>query len=67
LIKSFEELYGTAIKFKYQPRRDGDLAAFWANSSKAYKKMGWKPERNIQKICEDTLRWHKNNPIGYDN
>ena len=65
LIKSFEETSGVTIKFKYSPRRDGDLAAFWANSSKASEKMSWKPERNIKKICEDTWRWHKLNPTGY--
>ncbi|MDC0489188.1 UDP-glucose 4-epimerase GalE [Amylibacter sp.] len=65
LIKSFEDVYGRAIKFKYQPRRDGDLAAFWANSSKGVEKLSWQPERNIKKICEDTWRWHKYNPIGY--
>ena len=65
LIKSFEETSGVTIKFKYSPRRDGDLAAFWANSSKSSEKMSWKPERNIKKICEDTWRWHKLNPTGY--
>ena len=65
LIKSFEETSGVTIKFKYSPRRDGDLAAFWANSSKSYEKMSWKPKRNIKKICEDTWRWHKLNPTGY--
>ena len=65
LIKSFEDVYGRAIKFKYQPRRDGDLAAFWANSSKVFEKLSWQPERNTMKICEDTLRWYKYNPIGY--
>ena len=65
LIKSFEETCGVPIKFRYSPRRDGDLAAFWANSSKASEKMSWKPERNIKKICEDTWRWHKLNPTGY--
>ena len=65
LIKSFEETSGVTIKFKYSPRRDGDLAAFWANSSKSSEKMIWKPERNIKKICEDTWRWHKLNPTGY--
>ena len=65
LIKRFEETSGVPIKFKYLPRRDGDLAAFWANSSKASEKMSWKPERNIKKICEDTWRWHKLNPTGY--
>ena len=65
LIKSFEDTSGVSIKFKYLPYRDGDLAAFWANSSKSFKKMSWKPERNIKKICEDTWRWHKLNPTGY--
>ena len=65
LLKKFEETSGVTIKFKYLPRREGDLAAFWANSSKAFEKMSWKTERNIKKICEDTWRWHKLNPIGY--
>ena len=65
LIKSFEEISGVTIKLKYSPRRDGDLAAFWANSSKSFEKMSWKPERNIKKICEDTWRWHELNPTGY--
>jgi UDP-glucose 4-epimerase len=65
LLKSFEETSGIKIKLKYLPRRDGDLAAFWANSSKAFEKMNWQPERNIKKICEDTWRWHKLNPTGY--
>jgi len=65
LLKEFEETSGVTIKFKYLPRREGDLAAFWADSSKAFKKMSWQPERNIKNICEDTWRWHKLNPIGY--
>jgi UDP-glucose 4-epimerase len=65
LLKEFEETSGVLINFKYLPRRDGDLDAFWANSSKAFEKLNWRPERNIKKICEDTWRWHKQNPIGY--
>ena len=65
LVKEFEDISGVTIKFKYLPRRDGDLAAFWADSSRAHLKMSWKPEKNIKKICEDTWRWHKLNPTGY--
>jgi UDP-glucose 4-epimerase len=65
LIKSFEDTSGVPIKSKYLPRREGDLAVFWADSSKAFEKTNWKPERNIKKICEDTWRWHKLNPTGY--
>ena len=65
MIKSFEDTSGLSIKFKYLPRRDGDLAAFWANSSKSFEKISWKPERSLKNICEDTWRWHKLNPTGY--
>ena len=65
LVKSFEEISGVEVKFQYLPRRDGDLPVFWANSSKAFDKMGWRTKRSIKKICEDTWRWHKNNPVGY--
>jgi len=65
LVNKFEEISGVPIKFKYLPRRDGDLAAFWADSSKAFEIMGWKIERNIEQICEDTWRWHKLNSTGY--
>jgi UDP-glucose 4-epimerase len=65
LLKIFEETSGVKIKLKYLPRREGDLAAFWANSSKAFEKLSWQPERNIKNICEDTFRWHKLNPTGF--
>jgi len=65
LVSKFEDISGVPINFKYLPRRKGDLAAFWADSSRAYLKMSWKPERNIKRICEDTLRWNKLNPTGY--
>ena len=65
LVSKFEEISGVPIKFKYLPRREGDLAAFWADSSKAFEMMSWKTERNIKNICEDTWRWHKLNPTGY--
>ena len=65
LIKSFEDVFGQAIKYKYLSRRDGDVAASWADTTKAFKKMDWQPDRNIKNICEDTWRWHKFNPSGY--
>jgi len=65
LVSKFEDITGVPIKFKYLPRREGDLAAFCADSSKAFEIMSWKTERNIKNICEDTWRWHKLNPTGY--
>jgi UDP-glucose 4-epimerase len=67
LIKFFEDTSGVTIKYKYLSRREGDLPTFWADSSKALKKINWQPERNIKNVCEDTWRWHKLNPTGYGN
>jgi UDP-glucose 4-epimerase len=65
LVRKFEDISGVPIVFKFLPRREGDLAAFWADSSKAFEIMSWKTERNIKNICEDTWRWHQKNPFGY--
>jgi UDP-glucose 4-epimerase len=65
LIKSFEDIAGVTIKFKHLPRREGDLPAFWSDTSKAYKKINWQSQKNIRNVCEDTWRWHKLNPTGY--
>jgi UDP-glucose 4-epimerase len=65
ILKIFEETCGIPVRFKYLPRRDGDLAAFWADSTKAFEKINWQPELNIRQVCEDTWRWHKLNPTGY--
>jgi len=56
LLKIFVDTSGVKVKYKYLPRRDGDLAAFWVDSSKAFEKMSWRPERNLKNICEDTWR-----------
>jgi UDP-glucose 4-epimerase len=65
LLKSFEETSDVKIKYEYLPRREGDLADFWANSLKAFEKLSWQPERSIKNICQDTWRWHELNPTGY--
>ena len=65
LVSKFEEISGVPIKLKYLPRREGDLATFWADSSKASAVTSWETEKNIKNICEDTWRWHKFNPTGY--
>ena len=65
LLRQYEKVSGVTIKFKYLSRRDGDLDAFWAHSSPIPQKMNWYSEKSIKQICEDTWRWHKNNPTGY--
>ena len=36
-----------------------------ATIKKAEQELGWKAERDLDKMCEDSWRWQKNNPEGY--
>ena len=66
VLRSFEQFTGVEVPFKFMPRRDGDLDAFWANADKATKKLNWTAKKSIKNMMEDTWRWQSNNPNGYD-
>ena len=66
LIDNFQRSSGVSIKYRLSSRRDGDLPAFWANPSRAFEKLAWKPQLTIDEMCEDTWQWQINNPRGYD-
>ena len=34
--------------------------------TKANEELGWKAERGIDEMCEDSWRWQSNNPKGYE-
>ena len=66
IVKNFEEASGVKIPYEIKPRRPGDIATCYADASKAEKELGWKAELGIREMCEDSWRWQKNNPNGYD-
>ena len=48
------------IKFKFGPRRKGDIAKLIANVSKFNKFFKWKPKYNsIDKIVKSSIAWEK--------
>lgn len=66
LVKAFEEANGVPVPYKIVEPRAGDVAYSYANAQKALDILGWKAERDVRKMCEDTWRWQKNNPNGYE-
>ncbi len=57
-----EKVSGTKLNIKYGKRRDGDPAVLVADSSKAFSKLGWKPEfKSLEKIVETAYLWHSRN------
>ena len=66
MAKAFGKACGKEIPYEIKPRRDGDIAMCYADPAKALKVLGWKAERGLEEMCEDTWRWQSQNPNGYD-
>lgn len=66
MIKSFEDVSGQMINYEIIARRPGDVAQCYADPSYAWQRLGWRAERALKQMCEDTWRWQVNNPNGYD-
>ncbi|MCQ2481368.1 MAG: UDP-glucose 4-epimerase GalE [Clostridia bacterium] len=65
VVKAFEKACGHPINYKIVDRRPGDLDTCYSDPSKALKELGWKAERGIDEMCEDSWRWQSQNPDGY--
>lgn len=66
VVKAFEKASGVKIPYKIEARRPGDIDKSYADASYAKKVLGWIAENGIEEMCEDTWRWQKNNPNGYE-
>ena len=66
IVKNFEEANGIKIPYSIKPRRPGDIATCYCDPSKAERELGWKAQYGIKEMCEDSWRWQKNNPNGYE-
>nr|WP_303180822.1 UDP-glucose 4-epimerase GalE [Lachnoclostridium phocaeense] len=66
MVKAFSKACGKEIPYEIKPRREGDIAMCYADPSKAAKVLGWKAERGLDEMCEDTWRWQSQNPNGYE-
>lgn len=65
MVQTFINVTGQDVAYKIAPRRAGDIAACFADPSLAQQKIGWKASRDLAQMMEDTWRWQKNNPNGY--
>ncbi len=66
VINAFSKACGHELPYKFAPRRPGDIAECYSDSAKAEKELGWKAEKNIDEMCEDSWRWQSQNPDGYN-
>ena len=66
VVKNFEAATGVKVPYVIKERRPGDVAACYADPSKAKRELGWEAQYGIKEMCEDSWRWQSQNPNGYD-
>jgi len=65
MLHAFEKAAGKSIPYQITDRRPGDIAACYADPTRAEKMFGWKAVRSLEEMCADTWRWQSQNPAGY--
>ncbi len=66
LKDAFQKASGVEVPFVIDPRRPGDPDEVYADASKAKELLGWEAKLSVERMCEDSWRWQKNNPNGYE-
>jgi UDP-glucose 4-epimerase len=65
VIKAFEKASDKPVAYKIVDRRPGDVAACYADPALALQELGWKAQRGLDQMCEDSWRWQSQNPNGF--
>jgi UDP-glucose 4-epimerase len=65
LVSAFEKATKQKIPYDIIERRPGDVAACYADASKAKKELNWQTGKTLEEACADSWRWQSQNPKGY--
>ena len=57
MVQAFERASGVPVPYRIVDRRPGDVAAYWADGSRAEQLLGWKAQRDVDQMCADVWRW----------
>jgi len=66
LVRAYEQASGRPIPYAIVARRPGDAAANYADPSLARERLGWVARHDLQRMCEDSWRWQRMNPQGFE-
>jgi UDP-glucose 4-epimerase len=57
IIKKFNQL-GFGVKYEISPRREGDLAEIYADSTKANNILGWYPKYSLDEMVQSSIIYY---------
>ncbi len=64
LVSAYEKACGKEIPRILTDRRPGDIAASYADASKARELLGWEAEKTVDDMCRDSWNFIRRNPDG---
>jgi len=65
MVKAFAKENDVAVPYKLVPRRPGDVAACYADASRARTELKWTAELSLEDMVRDSWKWQSQNPNGY--
>lgn len=57
LVKNYEKVNNLKLNYVIKERRAGDIAACYADSSKAKEELGWEATKTIEDMCRDSYQF----------
>lgn len=59
VIESFEKVSGKKLPYKIVGRREGDVVAAYADTTKANKELGWEAEKTLDEALDSAWKWEQ--------
>ena len=59
MLEAFERVNGIKIPFEFAPRREGDLAEYYAKVDKAAALLPWHTKKGLDEMCASLWKWQQ--------
>lgn len=59
IIKSFEKVTQQSLNYKITDRREGDITAAYADTTKANEVLGWSPQETLEEALLSAWKWQQ--------
>lgn len=66
VVRAYAQASGRDIPYSVAPRRAGDVAACYADPTRAERLLGWRARHGLERMCADSWRWQCMNPNGFE-
>ncbi|MFQ3190387.1 MAG: UDP-glucose 4-epimerase [Paraglaciecola sp.] len=65
MVRAFAAINNVAVPYTLVDRRPGDVAACYADATRAKEELNWVAEMSLENMVKDSWHWQSQNPEGY--